>query len=69
MKIVFAFGTSKPLSIIVVDNRISNSLLMNSSIIFSNFFPSIFPCPIFMLAFGTKSLNQFPNSSILLTLL
>ena len=43
MKIVLALGTSKPLSIIVVETRTSYSPLINSNIVFSRIFPSNLP--------------------------
>ena len=41
INIVLAFGTSKPLSIIVVETNISNSLFIKANMSCSSFFPSI----------------------------
>ena len=45
MKIVFAFGMSNPLSIIVVATNISASFRTNATIAFSRSCASICPCP------------------------
>lgn len=43
MKIVFAFGMSRPLSMMVVDTRMSASFRTNFTIAFSSSSPSIWP--------------------------
>ena len=66
---VFAFDTSSPLSMMVVATRTSYLPSIKSSMTFSNFFPSIWPCPTAILASGTKRWIIPATSWMLLTLL
>ncbi len=69
MKIVLAFGTSSPFSIIVVAIRISYSPSIKPNNVFSSLFPSNLPCPMAILASGTKRCTRPATSVIFSTLL